>query len=376
MAGGPATSPDSRHSADDTSPRGSRKVSTYGGSRAWSENEETYLLEARQSKTPYKHIANHLQKTELACRLHFHQLAYGTKRKRRSPSASSATTTQGSRNASSHATDRRHVSQRSIDSTTSRLSTEHQVNGQGPPLMYIRAISPPNSPPPAQRRRLARSESPPHMESLSVPHATLQAATTQIPSSRTFSPFPQHPPFATNTSPFPRPSASPSAFSHQSFTSAPSLLPPHTLGGTEEYPPALETSRRYSHHSNTAPPSFDATTASIIDPQRLSGIYTRNRTSFWSQISREYGGNISPTALEAAFLRQGAGSPTGSLPTPPNRSPVMAALATDGEEKEFQSRKERAESYRRSASAEGGGSCSIANLLTEDREIWQRRRTT
>ena len=35
---------------------------------------------------PYKHIAAHLQKTELACRLHYHQLSFGTKRRRRSPS--------------------------------------------------------------------------------------------------------------------------------------------------------------------------------------------------------------------------------------------------------------------------------------------------
>lgn len=39
---------------------------------------------------PYKHIAAHLQKTELACRLHYHQLSFGTKRRRRTPSVSSA----------------------------------------------------------------------------------------------------------------------------------------------------------------------------------------------------------------------------------------------------------------------------------------------
>lgn len=39
---------------------------------------------------PYKHIAAHLQKTELACRLHYHQLSFGTKRRRRNSSISSA----------------------------------------------------------------------------------------------------------------------------------------------------------------------------------------------------------------------------------------------------------------------------------------------
>ena len=38
---------------------------------------------------PYKHIAAHLQKTELACRLHYHQLSFGTKRRRRTLSVSS-----------------------------------------------------------------------------------------------------------------------------------------------------------------------------------------------------------------------------------------------------------------------------------------------
>ena len=38
---------------------------------------------------PYKHIAAHLKKTELACRLHYHQLSFGNKRHRRTASTSS-----------------------------------------------------------------------------------------------------------------------------------------------------------------------------------------------------------------------------------------------------------------------------------------------
>ena len=52
--------------------------------------KENYLIETRQHKMPYKHIAAHLQKTELACRLHYHQLSFGTKRRRRTSSVSSA----------------------------------------------------------------------------------------------------------------------------------------------------------------------------------------------------------------------------------------------------------------------------------------------
>ena len=38
---------------------------------------------------PYKHIAAHLKKTELACRLHYHQMSYGNNGRRRSESVSS-----------------------------------------------------------------------------------------------------------------------------------------------------------------------------------------------------------------------------------------------------------------------------------------------
>ena len=38
---------------------------------------------------PYKHIAAHLNKTELACRLHYHQLSHGSTRRKRTTSCSS-----------------------------------------------------------------------------------------------------------------------------------------------------------------------------------------------------------------------------------------------------------------------------------------------
>ena len=37
-------------------------------------------------KMPYKHIAAHLKKTELACRLHYHQLSHGSHRRKRTGS--------------------------------------------------------------------------------------------------------------------------------------------------------------------------------------------------------------------------------------------------------------------------------------------------
>lgn len=39
---------------------------------------------------PYKHIAAHLKKTELACRLHYHQLSHGSNRRKRTNSIASS----------------------------------------------------------------------------------------------------------------------------------------------------------------------------------------------------------------------------------------------------------------------------------------------
>lgn len=43
----------------------------------------------RLQKLPYKKIASHLEKTELACRLHYHQLSHGGNRRKRNNSVSS-----------------------------------------------------------------------------------------------------------------------------------------------------------------------------------------------------------------------------------------------------------------------------------------------
>ncbi|KAL9124957.1 MAG: hypothetical protein Q9217_005772 [Psora testacea] len=62
-----------------------RKTVSTGGGRAWSDAEEAYLIETRGHKMPYKHIAAQLRKTELACRLHYHQLSFGSKSRRTNP---------------------------------------------------------------------------------------------------------------------------------------------------------------------------------------------------------------------------------------------------------------------------------------------------
>ncbi|EPS41841.1 hypothetical protein H072_4208 [Dactylellina haptotyla CBS 200.50] len=69
------------------------KAHATGGGKAWSEEEETFLLQKRAEKVAYKKIALQLNKTELACRLHFHQLQRGSNRRRRNLSMSSSEST-------------------------------------------------------------------------------------------------------------------------------------------------------------------------------------------------------------------------------------------------------------------------------------------
>ncbi|KAF2852452.1 hypothetical protein T440DRAFT_28507 [Plenodomus tracheiphilus IPT5] len=80
--------PEMNSQPTDPSSLRARKMSA-GGNRSWSEEEETYLLQTRMQKMPYKHIAAHLKKTELACRLHYHQLSHGSHRRKRNSSVSS-----------------------------------------------------------------------------------------------------------------------------------------------------------------------------------------------------------------------------------------------------------------------------------------------
>jgi hypothetical protein len=59
------------------------KAKSYSGSPLTIKQEE-YLIHARSRATPYRQIAIHLHKTELACRLHYHQMTFGAHRRQSS----------------------------------------------------------------------------------------------------------------------------------------------------------------------------------------------------------------------------------------------------------------------------------------------------
>lgn len=223
---------------------------------------------------PYKYIAAHLKKTELACRLHYHQLSHGSNRRKRAASVSSGT------------------------------SNEHpipvHVTLQSPARETIsRSASPPGS---------ARSYSPP-------PSHFSNANCIQLPSIVGPSEAPRLP------SILPKPSAmalAPPSASSQSYVS-----------------PINDSSASFhrgaSHHRTTPPlrldcsgipaPSGPAHTPSHVDLSRLHSIYSAHRSSFWTAIAHEYGPNVSPTVLEQAWMTGTCCSPSTITPITPLSSP-------------------------------------------------------
>lgn len=100
--------------------------------------QETYLLQTRMQKMPYKHIAAQLKKTELACRLHYHQLCHGSHRRRRTTSISSTI----SSSSVSHASSCLQYSPPSEQKGSHTAESSHH----GSPSMYrIGSTSPPSS---------------------------------------------------------------------------------------------------------------------------------------------------------------------------------------------------------------------------------------
>ena len=118
--------------------------------------QEAYLIETRNQKMPYKHIAVHLKKTELACRLHYHQLSYGNKNRRRSASVSS------------------------IGSTEWSLTSSSDRRVQGTPQRQLPAFSLPSTPETHQSTINSQSTSPQnHIPILPKPQPTSQRPVQQ-----------------------------------------------------------------------------------------------------------------------------------------------------------------------------------------------------
>ncbi|KAF4453322.1 hypothetical protein F53441_3985 [Fusarium austroafricanum] len=289
MAQAPAPYIPSRDSMDrhDYGISKNRKASSTGGGRAWSDEEESYLIQTRLQKMPYKYIAAHLKKTELACRLHYHQLSHGSNRRnKRAASVSSG--------------------------ASNDIPQMSNVNIPSPARETVsRSVSPGGS---------VRSYSPPPCN---VNNTT--ASHIQLPSIVGPNEVPRLP----SILPKPTGLSLPPPVSNQSYTT-PVDVP-------VQMPPAVF-HRAASHHRTTPPlrldcsvtpalasvPSPPAHNASHIDLSRLHSIYSTHRASFWTTIANEYGSTVSPTVLEQAWKTGTCCSPSSLTPITPISSPGQA----------------------------------------------------
>ncbi|KND90754.1 hypothetical protein TOPH_04559 [Tolypocladium ophioglossoides CBS 100239] len=254
----------------------SKKAALTGSGRAWREDEEAYLLQTRLQKMPYKHIAAHLHKTELACRLHYHQLSHGSTRRKRTPSFSSG---------------------------SSDLASG-QPGLEASPILESKS----------------RSISPAHAVGNYV--ATASTSNVQLPSIMTADRSHRLPAILPKPEPgaFSRPSESPRRYpnvmSEQPHEHLPSVSFQHGNTSYHSPTPPLRLDCR-----GLSPPSTSVLGPAHVDLPRLHSIYEAHRNSFWAAIADDYGPNMSPVALEQAW-RTGVCCPQhGSNPMTPAASP-------------------------------------------------------
>ena len=180
---------------------------------------------------PYKHIAAQLKKTELACRLHYHQLSFGNK-------------------------SRRPTSVASLHNFDRSSMTPPASMRQSTPQRPLPSFSPPASPETRDYAAQSTADNAGHPKPI-----------------------------------LPKPIISPQRASQE--TRALRLV-------TDEMK-----DRQY------------------VDIGRLDRIYDAHRLHFWSTIARNYGGNLSPAALEDAW-RRAHGMSGSNFPPTPRGSPQSA----------------------------------------------------
>lgn len=217
--------------------------------------QEVYLLQTRLQKMPYKHIAAHLKKTELACRLHYHQLSHGSNRRKRTTSMSSSSSSSHSPMMMASIPSPIHESSSRSVSPVGSLASYGQV--QLPSIMGAGA---------------------PHHHHSNSPR--LPAILPKPANMSSMSPYQQH----QHNTPL-LPSASFSA-------------PAPRSAGTTMAPLRLDTQSQQTSHQP-------------VDMGRLHAVYSNHRNAFWSAVAADYGNNVHPSVLEQAW-RTNSSTPSSS----------------------------------------------------------------
>lgn len=220
---------------------------------------------------PYKHIASHLKKTELACRLHYHQLSHGSSRRKRTASVSSH----------------------------SSVSSNHSP------------IAPSSMPSPVLEYRAKEPYTPPttySQPSYSPTSVRLPPASTLLNSARPASASPAR----THQPILPKPTGS--ACDSRPTTS---YIPGHTRRTSSQ---SSTPSLRLDCDVRATPPVMSHS-SHVVDHARLRILYAAHRTSFWAAIAAEYGQGATPTLLEEAWKRSVVAGASGAAPPTPCVSP-------------------------------------------------------
>lgn len=253
---------------------------------------------------PYKHIASHLKKTELACRLHYHQLSHGSNRRKRTASVTS----------SSQSPVLTHM-------TTSRLPSpinEHMASASVSPAPYS-----------------SYSPMPQHSQ-IQLP-AILNRPSSASPQ-RSLGPTPSLP-----IAILPKPSA-PAPFSHATTRSLDLRLNCAIPTPNTSFNPQLQQPQQQQ-------PS--------IDRSRLAQIYSSHRAEFWARIATAYGSSASGEMLEQAWF---ASDMVSYMPGVHN-APPTPCVSPDGGNEAVYARVEGRQSPERERQASG---ISVSALLGID----------
>ena len=265
---------------------------------------------------PYKHIAAHLNKTELACRLHYHQISHGSNRRKRNLSCSSTMSDYS-----------QHFRGRSM-SREPRLSPVSQFGSAAP--------SPSTSP--------SRTVRLPSIVDATAPSNL--AAILPKPNNGVPQPQQQQPQQQQQPPQVPRQSIEVSA--------------------TARYPegqrmlPVLE--HKQGLKLDTALPSVSAApshNSSHVDLARLHQIYSAHRNTFWAAIASEYGHNAAPSTLEQAWK-------SGRCCGQQNQSPITPSASPCSDSREGFSYEKGSQGHRGSISSILGPDASMRSAWDRD----------
>lgn len=241
---------------------------------------------------PYKHIAAHLKKTELACRLHYHQLSHGSNRRKRTTSVSSGSS------ASGHSP----ILQTSIpspihehDGSSSRSASPPGSAGSYGPTSPNGGIQLPSI-------MTAGVSNSPRLPTILPKPASMTLALTNGTSSPTASrgyptPLPEPHPHSA-------PLMAPSCF--RGAITPTSAAPPRSAHTSTGAAPHVPGPLRLDCSALPPPPSSAGlpapyTSSHPVDMARLTAVYNAHRASFWAAIAADYGAGANPVVLEQAW---------------------------------------------------------------------------